>query len=189
MPFISREDWLQVAALCYTFSMVWEDESQKPIAILQRWWWLVHQESQRWMMRLSQWQIADQIKADIWQNVKFVKLTQTLSWFHQILIWTMNSTSKKIHQIQIGIEFRSRTHESESFNQQNVDCLTSMSFLLIRIVQMMFWTNSLLEEERSIKSIANTYHLYWNFYSALYWVLSSFLMQNHELREEDQRWV
>ncbi len=30
-------------------------------------------------MRLSQWQIADQIKADIWQNVKFVKLTQTLS--------------------------------------------------------------------------------------------------------------
>jgi hypothetical protein len=66
MPFISREDWLHVAALCYTFIIVWGDESQKPIAILQRWWWLVHQDSQRWMMRLSQWQIAsDQIKADI----------------------------------------------------------------------------------------------------------------------------
>ncbi len=36
----------------------WQVESQKTIAILQRWWWLVHEDSQRWMMRLSQWQIA-----------------------------------------------------------------------------------------------------------------------------------
>lgn len=63
---INREDWLQVAALCYTFSKVWQVESQKPIAILQRWWWLVHKDSLRWMMRLSQWQIAsNQIQAAI----------------------------------------------------------------------------------------------------------------------------
>jgi len=55
---VTQAEWLRVAAICYKFSKLWHREGTKPIAVYQRWWWLLHNDHQRWSMCLSLWQGA-----------------------------------------------------------------------------------------------------------------------------------